>query len=144
MVRLIVGVDGSTEAEEAVRAVSERRWPQGSEARIVNTPLALPPSIANYAVSETVKCLATERIRVEQAIAAAAGKLTAAGLAVSTIVKREDVRQLLISEAEAWRADCIFLGARGLGALKRFVLGSVSSAVTAHAHCSVEVVRDEG
>lgn len=142
-IRLIVGVDGSAGADAAVRAIAKRHWPQDSEARIVNAPFILPPSTANYAVSETVKQLATENAKVEQAIETAAGKLRGAGLSVSTIAKKEDVRQLLISEADAWRADCIFLGARGLGALSRFMLGSVSSAVSAHANCSVEVVREE-
>jgi nucleotide-binding universal stress UspA family protein len=49
---------------------------------------------------------------------------------------------LLIAEAESWGADCIFVGARGMGRIGRFLLGSVSSAVAARAHCSVEVVCD--
>jgi hypothetical protein len=43
--------------------------------------------------------------------------------------------------ARAVLADCIFVGARGLSQVERFLLGSVSSAVAARASCSVEVVR---
>ena len=48
---------------------------------------------------------------------------------------------VILDEAEKWGADLIVLGSRGLGALDRFLLGSVSHAVTQHAKCSVEVVR---
>jgi nucleotide-binding universal stress UspA family protein len=37
--------------------------------------------------------------------------------------------------------SCIFVGSRGLGQVKRFLLGSVSAAAAVRAHCSVEVVR---
>ncbi|MBO0799053.1 MAG: universal stress protein, partial [Blastocatellia bacterium] len=50
-------------------------------------------------------------------------------------------KRLLVSEAESWGADCVFVGARGLGRAGRFLIGSVSSSVAARAHCSVEVVR---
>jgi nucleotide-binding universal stress UspA family protein len=49
----------------------------------------------------------------------------------------------LCSEAEDLMADCIFVGARGMGRLERFLIGSVSLGVAARAHCSVEVVRTE-
>jgi nucleotide-binding universal stress UspA family protein len=50
---------------------------------------------------------------------------------------------VLLNEAEAWHADCVFLGAKGISRIERFLLGSVSSSVAARAHCSVEVIRFE-
>jgi len=58
-------------------------------------------------------------------------------------LKEEEPKRLLLGEAESWGADCIFVGAKGMGRIERFLLGSVSSAVAARAHCSVEVVRDQ-
>ena len=73
----------------------------------------------------------------------AADKLRAAALKTEVVVKEEDPKRLLIAEAESWGADCIFVGARGMGRIERFLLGSVSSAVAARAHCSVEVAHDQ-
>jgi hypothetical protein len=57
----------------------------------------------------------------------------------------EPLARLVLSEEpkfeSAGGADLILLGSRGLGAWDRFLLGSVSHAVTQHAKCSVEVVR---
>jgi nucleotide-binding universal stress UspA family protein len=44
-------------------------------------------------------------------------------------------------KARDWRAQNLFLGSRGLNSVERFLIGSVSSAVAAHAPCSVEVVK---
>jgi len=52
-----------------------------------------------------------------------------------------DPRRALIEEVDQWQADCIFVGARGLSQLDRFLLGSVSAAVASRAHCSVEIIR---
>jgi nucleotide-binding universal stress UspA family protein len=43
--------------------------------------------------------------------------------------------------ASKHRADLIVMGAKGLGAIARFLLGSVSTRVVQHANCSVLVVR---
>ena len=50
---------------------------------------------------------------------------------------------MILNEADEWKADSIFLGARGLGRFKRFLLGSVSSTVAAKAVCSVEIIREQ-
>ena len=86
--------------------------------------------------------IAEEKARVKKMIDETAGKLRAAGLRTDAVVKEEEPKRLLMAEAESWGADCIFVGARGMGRIERFLLGSVSSAVAARAHCSVEVVPD--
>ena len=47
----------------------------------------------------------------------------------------------IMEVAAKYHADLIVMGAKGLGAIARFLLGSVSTRVVQHAHCSVLVVR---
>jgi nucleotide-binding universal stress UspA family protein len=49
---------------------------------------------------------------------------------------------VILDHAAALHADLIVLGANGLGAVERFLLGSVSRAVLRFAPCSVALVRE--
>ena len=62
-------------------------------------------------------------------------------LKISGDVIEGQPRQVIVEEADRWQADLIVMGSRGLGAWNRLLLGSVSSGVVHHAHCSVEIVR---
>jgi nucleotide-binding universal stress UspA family protein len=140
-VRLIAGVDGSQNAETAVKAIVTRSWPKGSEARVVGAIGTYPPVATEYLALEVGKWVAEENARVKEAVERASNKLRRIGLNVTSVVKKGDPKSLLCDEAEAIDADCIFVGARGMGRIERMLLGSVSSAVASRAHCSVEVIR---
>ena len=47
----------------------------------------------------------------------------------------------ILEKATNEEIDLIVIGTRGLSGLKKMLMGSVSSGVVAHAHCSVLVVR---
>jgi nucleotide-binding universal stress UspA family protein len=131
--RLLIGVDGSPDAEYAVTAVAKRDWPVGSEARVI---IAI-----DEVVSGVIEQIQGGRAWMHETIEAAGARLRAAGLTVSSAIKKGEPKKILPAEAEDWGADCIFVGARGLSRFERFRLGSVSAATAARAHCSVEVAR---
>jgi nucleotide-binding universal stress UspA family protein len=139
--RIIVGVDGSEEADAAVEEIASRDWPDGSEVRVVNSAWTIPSASDPGTAVNLAEWIAQETDRVNKVVEGAADKLGSAGLKVSIVVKEREPKALLCSEAEDLMADCIFVGARGMGRLERFLIGSVSSGVAARAHCSVEVVR---
>jgi nucleotide-binding universal stress UspA family protein len=136
-VRIVIGVDGSAGADAAVHTVAQRRWPTGSEVRLV---AALDPMIAT-ALQWVEGGALDERAWISKRVESSAERLRPSGLAVTTLVKEGDPKRILADEAKDWRADCVFVGARGLRGIGRFLLGSVSGSVVARAHCSVEVVR---
>jgi nucleotide-binding universal stress UspA family protein len=131
--RLLIGVDGSPDAEAAITAVAARAWPADSKARVV---IAL-----DDVVSEIIDQIEGGRAWIHETIEAAGARLRAAGLTVSSQIRKGDPKSILPAEAASWGADCIFVGARGLNRFERFRLGSVSAATAARSHCSVEVVR---
>jgi nucleotide-binding universal stress UspA family protein len=139
--RIIVGVDGSEEADAAVDEIASRNWPDGSEVRIVNSAWTIPATSDPGTAVNLEEWVARETERVNKVVEGAAEKLGSVGLKVSIVVKEREPKALLCGEAEEMMADCIFVGARGMGRLERFLIGSVSLGVAARAHCSVEVVR---
>jgi nucleotide-binding universal stress UspA family protein len=139
--RIIVGVDGSEEADAAVEEIASRDWPNDSVVRIVNSAWTIPSASDPGTAVNLAEWIARETERVKAAAEGAARKLGSVGLKASIVVKEQGPKELLCNEAERLRADCIFVGSRGMGRLDRFLIGSVSLGVAARAHCSVEVVR---
>ncbi|MDQ3684877.1 MAG: universal stress protein [Acidobacteriota bacterium] len=132
-VKIIVGTDGSPGAGDAVRSVAARRWPGGSEVRIVT-------SIKPYHMYGTPP--ETQSALVQDIQNGAEEQLRGAGISITKVVREGEAKEVLIGEAKAWGADCVFVGSRGLGdGLTRYLLGSVSNALVKDAPCSVEVVR---
>jgi len=137
-VRIVVGVDGSDNAETAVRTVARRQWPSGSEIRLT---AVLDPMIAT-ALQWIEGGAPDDRAWISQQVESAIEHLHASGLTVTSIIKEGDPKRILADEAREWNADCVFVGASGLRGIGRLLLGSVSAAVVTRAHCSVEVVRE--
>ena len=139
--RLLLAIDGSKGAMAAVDAVVARHWPVESQAHIVNATWSVPPITSGRMVAPIADWIAEENARIKTAMEAAAAKLQGVGLITSSVVEEEEPKELICKEAERWGADCIFIGARGMGPVERLLIGSISSGVAAHAACSVEVVR---
>ncbi|MBV9211794.1 MAG: universal stress protein [Acidobacteria bacterium] len=107
----------------------------------------LMPTAIGYLVPPVKRWIeesnATDRAWVQKIADRAAQELSKAGLKVETSINEGDPKRVLVTEAQAWGADCIFVGSAGYSnRFERFMLGSVSAAVAARAHCSVEVVRE--
>lgn len=144
--KILLAIDGSPCSDRATNEVLSRPWPAGSEVKIISavnmTYLTPEPWVGaqNYYVE-------IDRIQHENAesvIKSAVLKLSDPGyksLRVTSAVIDGPPKQVIVEEAERWDADLIIVGSHGYGALNRFLLGSVSQAVSLHAPCSVEIVR---
>ena len=145
--RLVIGVDGSSEAEQAIRTVGSRVWPYGTEVRLVTVDDRISPQRIAHILPTAAEMIGSSNERAarnaEQMAQWAADELSAIGLEVSISLKKGDARRVLIDQAKFWNADSIFVGGRRFNnALERFQLGSVATALVTKAHCSVEVVRN--
>src|SRR5262249_2234225 len=77
----------------------------------------------------------------ERVVAEARGRLAKRWPAVSANVLDGDPRKAIVDAAAKFGSDLIVLGARGLGAVASFLLGSVSLGVSRHAPCPALVCR---
>lgn len=145
-VRIIVGTDGSPASEEALQAVAARKWPSKSEVMVISVDDPLAPEFLGKLIPPLGETIEEDRREAQDWIKQISRRSTellrTAGIKVTCAVREGDPKRELCKAAEEWGADCIFVGSAGFSnRVERFVLGSVSAAVAARAHCSVEVIR---
>jgi nucleotide-binding universal stress UspA family protein len=145
--KILVALDGSKNASRAAKIamkLAERNSAELTVVSVVQTPSYLlapvsgapvPPIGMNnyygYATKQAEKWV-NEIVSMAKARGiVASGRVLRASSAVLSITKY----------AKSQEADLIVTGTRGLGGFNRLLLGSVSSGVVSHAHCSVLVVR---
>jgi nucleotide-binding universal stress UspA family protein len=68
-------------------------------------------------------------------------KLVKAGFTAEPVCRLGKPAEEIMKVASHQQADLIVMGAKGMGAIARFLLGSVSTRVVQHANCAVLVVR---
>jgi nucleotide-binding universal stress UspA family protein len=146
-IRLLLGVDNSSDSKAAVDTVCNRNFLPGTEIgllAVVDTVMAVTSNSSEHSVMKWIEVSDKHNWdQVREVFEPSARKLRSAGLRAETLVRRGNPADQILEEADTWGADCIFLGARGIRGIDRLLLGSVSSAVAARAHCSVEVVRPQ-
>jgi nucleotide-binding universal stress UspA family protein len=146
--KILLAVDGSECSETAVREVARRPWPCESSIRVVSAveppaPLAAEPYMLAGGYFEEAERL--KRQVATEALGRAAARLSdgagTGGLQVTTVILTGSPKRAIVEDAEEWGADLVVLGSHGLRTWERMLLGSVSQTVSAHARCSVEIVR---
>ena len=150
--KILVAIDGSEEAALAARTAAAMAHKTGSELHVVHARLMLPWAGHHYDTEGTTTgTVDKERARetVMRWLDAQVERIEAEGVKVAQAhlrLGRPDehiitVAEEIVSLAEEIGAGLIVIGSRGLGKLRRVLLGSVSDSVVRHAHCPVLVVR---
>jgi len=137
--RVLIAVDGSDGSLAAAREVGELL-------SATDDSLALycsPPAAPRFAGRANPEVLARAQQAITDAIFEEARKQFPAGLQATahTISGTRDARHGIVEAAEEWGAELIVVGARGLGAIERLLLGSVSRAVVHTSKVPVWVAR---
>lgn len=134
--RVVVGVDGSDASIEALRQAQKLAVPLG--ARLEATAYwDYPQSYASYVAVGIGQFEEAAGTILREAIEKAFGAELPDNVVPRLV--RGHPRDLLIEASND--ADMIVVGRRGHGGFGGLLLGSVSSAVAAHAHCPVLVVH---
>jgi nucleotide-binding universal stress UspA family protein len=144
--KILLAIDGSKFTDAVVNNLIGRKWPDGSEVRVISVAHTFPhvtdPLLIGLACQLDMEKAEVERANRAAAEAAKKVARKVPDLKVSTTVPTGSPKELIVEEAEKWQADLIMMGSHGYGATHRFLLGSVSQAVVVQAPCSVEVVRE--
>ncbi len=149
--KVLLATDGSKEAELAARIAADLTQKTGSELHVVHVFGIAPvgPPVYPEATDlqgEALEEEAEERIseqRAREVLEADVEKLRSAGGMVAQAHLIEGrVAPEVVALAEEIGAGLIVMGSRGLGGIRRALMGSVSDSVVRHAHCPVLVVRE--
>jgi nucleotide-binding universal stress UspA family protein len=143
--RILLAHDGSKEAAEAARTAAEISVATGSELHLVYGSLAESPYYPGPEMPDVRKdYLEHLHERARAWLEQQAERLEAEGVNVGAAHLRLGAPDReIVSLAEELEAGLIVVGSRGLGGLKRALLGSVSDSVVRHAHGPVLVVRSK-
>lgn len=145
--RILLGYDGSEDAQSALNSVLSREWPEGTQVHVIAAvDLRMITAISYLSVFVDEILTTTEEedhALVRNANEQACMKLREKGLIAESVVRDGDPKKIILKYAEDWQPDMIFVGAHGTTKTEKFMIGSVSSAIAARAKCTVEVVRGQ-
>ena len=134
--RITLATDGSDASANALKFVLTRFQPDCSPGKGGRVPIHVSvihvmPLVKYPGLKKTGETI------IEQSVQ----KLIKAGFTAEPVCQLGKPAEEIMKVAAKHHADLIVMGAKGLGAIARFLLGSVSTRVVQHSSCSVLVVR---
>lgn len=133
---ILVGVDGSDASVEALRQAQGLALPLSANI-VALACWDVPPVYDGYVAMGINDFDVRAGEILQEAVVKAFGEALPAN--VETRLVQGHPRRMLLEESR--NADLLVLGRRGHGGFGGLLLGSVSSALVAHAHCPVLVVH---
>ena len=139
--KILLATDGSEEAELAARTAADLAAKTGSELHVVHV-LALPPETLHDPFGTDARREFEKRGR--EKLDELVGRLEASGGEVAGApFGFGSPAAEIVARAEELGTGMVVLASRGLGAMRRALMGGVSDSVVRHAPCPVLVVRSE-
>ncbi len=145
MEQIVVGVDGSSHSDAALRWALREARAHGAALRVVTawhypytTDISgmAPMTVAGMNVAEDARKLQDKALEDALLLEPFPG----GAIEIERIVAQGSAAHVLLDAAED--ADLLVVGSRGRGGFTGLLLGSVSHQVASHATCPVVVVRD--
>ena len=154
--KILLAIDGSESATHATHAAVELSKKTDSELHVLY--VGKDPYSAAFYPSEATNPEGVERVdpalieelgqqfeqEARQVLDAEVEKVRAVGGTVAEVYLRMGSPAAeVVDLAEELGVGLVVVGSRGLGGIRRALIGSVSDSVVRHAHCPVLVVRKE-
>jgi nucleotide-binding universal stress UspA family protein len=145
----VIGLDGSVNAQRAARFLARLPPPRSGRVTVVRVeePVALatrgtlPGTVRSMVHRELAALNRERRARATREVAKVAANLARRGWTVRRIVRSGTPLDELLDVVKATRPGALVVGARGVGGLRRLLLGSVAEGALNHSPVPVLVVR---
>jgi nucleotide-binding universal stress UspA family protein len=148
--KILLATDGSREAQLAASTAADLASATNSELHLLSVAAGNPDPV--YQIHEAglryetyEQALEAVKAEAQEVLDEQVRKVREAGGSVKEAHLRIGERRdrAIIHMAEELGAGLIVMGSRGLGGVRRALMGSVSDSVVRHAHCPVMIVRPE-
>jgi nucleotide-binding universal stress UspA family protein len=141
--RILLATDGSADAVLANETAVDLANSTNSELHVVTVaPGSLDPAYRLESYVSYDKALEEVTQEAQRILDEQVGKIEEAGGKVAGAHLRRGRREdEIVRLSEELGAGLIVMGSRGLGGVRRALMGSVSDFVVRHAHCPVMIVR---
>ncbi|MEO7768673.1 MAG: universal stress protein [Ferruginibacter sp.] len=145
--KILLATDGSSHSKAMVKQFAGRTFAPNTKVLIISAyersfmVYASPMGAMNEYNADVDKFLLKSATAATENAATILRKMNPT-LSVSTVIIEGSPKVVILEEAEKFGANLIVVGSHGHGAVAGFLMGSVSQAVTLHAKCSVEIIRN--
>jgi nucleotide-binding universal stress UspA family protein len=143
---ILLATDGSDEARLATQAAADLSKATGSEVHIAYVLPTEAHLIGPHAYTDEIRESLIERAErdARSFLEEQAERVRSEGGKVAeTHLRSGQPDKEIVRLARVLEVGTIMLGSRGIGAIERMLIGSVSESVVRHAHCPVYVVRGD-
>lgn len=143
--RVVVGVDGSDDSLHALRLLEALPLDPATEVWVlavgetVSLPQRVPAFVRDSLKAATAELEAKQTADLRALLERAVGRLAREGRVELRPVLGRPADAIIAAAGEG--ADLVVVGHRGLGPVRRLLLGTVSETVLAHAPCPVLIVK---
>jgi len=136
--KILLATDGSKDAELAATTAADLANSTNSELHVVTAAGGRAYNTGSPGEVEDLQQRAQKVVEEQvQKIKEAGGKVAETHVRVVS----EHRAEAIVDVAEELGIGLIVMGSRGLGGIRRALMGSVSDTVVRHAHCPVMIVR---
>jgi nucleotide-binding universal stress UspA family protein len=137
---ILVAVDGSPDADQALAEVIDLAEAQHTRLTLVTGVAELPPTAYLMAGEETGHLIENAHAQAE-AILRRARDGVPADLPITTVLTERPIRCALLDQIKGGGHDLVVMGSRGRGAVRAALLGSVSHYVLHRSRVPVLIVH---
>ncbi len=144
--RVLLATDGSEAAAEAMAFLGAMPLPDATEVRLIAVVAVPTPIMGSYpdaisgAMDAYAQVMDVEREACQRA-AERAKEALPSRFTVSYQIREGDPAHEILEEADAFEADLLVLGSRGMTGIEEFFLGSVARNVAKHSRRPVLLAR---